>query len=163
MHMSKINKILVGLIIVLAVALGVVLYWQKVGFETKYSAVYLNTGDIYFGKLSRFPRTTLTDVWFLQKKGDGQGVALAKFEKAFWGPQDQMVINEESIIWVTELKDDSDVVRGIKNPQSMMPAQQEAISSQMPQPQQLQEPQPQQPTSNIVPQGGVRQLKTSSQ
>jgi len=121
--MSKTNKVLVGLVVVLAVALGVVLYWQKVGFETRYSAVYLNTGDIYFGKLSRFPRTTLRDVWFLQKEGEGQGVALSKFENAFWGPKDKMVINEESIIWATELTEDSEVVRAIKNPQSVAPAQ----------------------------------------
>ena len=158
--MSKINKALVGLVVILVVALGVVLYWQKVGFETKYSAVYLNTGDIYFGKLSRFPRMTLTDVWFLQKKGDGQGVALSKFEKAFWGPQDQLVINEENVIWVTELKDDSDVVQSIKNPQAAVSAQQEAVQAQ---PQELQQAQSQQPMPNAVPQGGVKSGKTSSQ
>ncbi|OGM92786.1 hypothetical protein A2372_01205 [Candidatus Wolfebacteria bacterium RIFOXYB1_FULL_54_12] len=122
-HMSKTNKVLVGLVIILAVALGGVLYWQKVGFEAKYSAVYLNTGDIYFGKLSRFPRTTLRDVWFLQKEGEGQGVTLSKFENAFWGPKDRMVISEESIIWTTELTEDSEVARAIKNPQSATPAQ----------------------------------------
>lgn len=117
--MSKVNKALLGLVIVLAVALAGVVYWQRGGFEEKYSAVYLNTGDIYFGKLSRFPRMTLRDVWFLQKGSDAQqGFGLSKFEKAFWGPTDEMVINNENVIWVTELKDDSEVVKSIKNPQT---------------------------------------------
>lgn len=130
-HMSKINSILLVLVVVLVVALGGVLYWQKGGFEEKYSAVYLNTGDIYFGKLSRFPRMTLTDVWFLQKGSDAQqGFGLSKFEKAFWGPEDEMTINDEIVIWVTELKADSEVVRAIKNPELMAPAQQEMMGQQ---------------------------------
>lgn len=120
--MSKINKALLGLVVVLLVALAGVIYWQKGGFEEKYSAVYLNTGDIYFGKLSRFPRMTLRDVWFLQKGSDAQqGFGLSKFEKAFWGPEDEMMINDKNVIWVTELKDDSEVVKAIKNPQVTAP------------------------------------------
>lgn len=115
--MSKVNKALVGLVVILLIALAGVFYWQKGGFEEKYSAVYLNSGDIYFGKLSRFPRMTLSDVWFLQKGSDTQqGFGLSKFEKAFWGPSDEMVINDKNVIWVTELKADSEVVKAIKNP-----------------------------------------------
>lgn len=122
-HMSKTNRILLVLVIVLAAALGAVLYWQKMGIEEKYSAVYLNTGDIYFGKLSRFPRMTLRDVWFLQKESEAQGFALSKFENAFWAPRDKMIFNEENVVWVTELAEDSEVVRAIKNPQSVAPTQ----------------------------------------
>ncbi|EKD23783.1 MAG: hypothetical protein ACD_81C00184G0006 [uncultured bacterium] len=129
--MSKINKILIALVVVLAVALGVVLYWQRVGFEPKYSAVYLNTGDIYFGKLSRFPRMTLRDVWFMEKGGDAQqGFGLAKFENAFWGPEDKLVINDENIIWTTELRADSEVVLAIKNPRIATPTQQAVVDQQ---------------------------------
>lgn len=129
--MSKVNNILLGLVIVLIVALGGVLYWQKGGFKEDYTAVYLNTGDIYFGKLSRFPRMTLRDVWFLQKGSDAQpGFGLSKFEKAFWGPEDEMVINDESVIWIAELKDDSEVVRAIKNPQMMAPTQIGSVGQQ---------------------------------
>jgi hypothetical protein len=120
--MSKINKALLVLVVVLLAALAGVVYWQKGGFEEKYSAVYLNTGDIYFGKLSRFPRMTLSDVWFLQKGSDSQqGFGLSKFEQAFWGPSDEMVINDKNVIWVTELKSDSEVIKAIKNPQVAAP------------------------------------------
>lgn len=129
--MSKVNKILMGLVVVLAVALGVVLYWQKGGFEKEYSAVYLNTGDIYFGKLSRFPRMTLRDVWFMEKGNAAQqGFGLAKFENAFWGPEDKLVINDENVIWTTELKDDSEVVLAIKNPKLAAQQQAERVAQQ---------------------------------
>ncbi len=129
--MSKVNKVLVGLVIILLVALAGVVYWQKGGFEEKYSAVYLNTGDIYFGKLSRFPRMTLRDVWFLQKGSDAQqGFGLSKFDKAFWGPEDEMAINEKNVIWVTELKTDSEVVKAIKNPQVTAPVDASAVQQQ---------------------------------
>lgn len=128
--MSKTNKVLVGLVIILTATLGAVLYWQKVGLETKYSAVYLNTGDIYFGQVSRFPRMTLRDAWFLQKEGDGQGFALAKFGDAFWGPRNSMVINEEHIVWMAELTEDSEVVRAIKNPQSVAPVRVDTVPTQ---------------------------------
>ncbi len=128
--MSKINKVLIGLVIVLVIALAGVLYWQKGGFEEKYSAVYMNTGDIYFGKLSRFPRMTLRDVWFLQKGANAdQGFGLSKFEKAFWGPEDELVLNAEDVIWVTDLKADSEVLKAIKNPQTLAPAPQEQQSA----------------------------------
>lgn len=129
--MSKVNKALLGLVIVLLIALAGVVYWQKGGFEEKYSAVYLNTGDIYFGKLSRFPRMTLHDVWFLQKGSDAQqGFGLSKFEKAFWGPSDEMTINDKNVIWVTELKADSEVIKAIKNPQVMSPTGAGAVQQQ---------------------------------
>lgn len=130
MRMSKTNKILTGLVIILAIALGAVVYWQTVDSEEKYSAVYLDTGDIYFGKLSRFPRMTLRDVWFLQKGGEGQGFALSKFEHAFWAPDDRLVIVSEHVIWVADLKTDSEVVRAIKNPRAGEPVQMEAQSMQ---------------------------------
>ena len=128
--MSKVNKILTGLVIVLLIALGVVLYWQKTGQRETYSAVYLNTGDIYFGKLSRFPRMTLRDVWFLQKQGDGQGFKLVKFGDAIWDPRDELLLNERQVVWVTELQDDSEVVRTIQNPQRATASQAETMTAQ---------------------------------
>ncbi len=63
--MSKLNKILLVIVIVLLVALGGVVYWQRSGFEKSYWAVYLDTGDLYFGKLRSFSKLSLSDVWFL--------------------------------------------------------------------------------------------------
>ena len=118
--MSKLNKILLAVVAVLLVALGVVIYWQKVGFEKPYWAVYLDTGDLYFGKLNKFPRLSLSDVYFLQRNPDDQQnpLSMAKFSQAFWGPEDKIYLNEKSVVWKAKLREDSQVVQFIKNPQT---------------------------------------------
>jgi len=115
--MSKLNKILLVLVIVLLIALGVVLYWQRGGFKESYWAVYLDTGDIYFGKLHRFPRLSLTDIYFLQRNPDNQQnpLSLSKFARAFWGPEDKIYLNEKNIVWETKLSENSQVLQFIKN------------------------------------------------
>lgn len=117
--MSKINKILIALVVVLLIVLAGVIYWQKGGFEKPYYAVYLSTGDIYFGQLSHSPKLTLSNVWFLQKDANNPqaGFSLAKFDKAFWGPQDEMILNEKDVVWMTELRSDSQILQAMNNPQ----------------------------------------------
>ncbi len=134
--MSKLNKILLAVVVILLVALGVVIYWQKVGFEKPYWAVYLDTGDLYFGKLNRFPKLSLTDVWFLQRNLNDQKnpLSLAKFAGAFWGPEDRVYLNEKNIVWKAKLREDSQVVQFVKNPQTGQ-NQQPAQPSVQPQPQ----------------------------
>jgi len=115
--MSKLNKILLIIVIVLLIALGVVLYWQRGGFEESYWAVYLDTGDIYFGKLHRFPKLSLSDVWLIQRNpADSQNpLSLAKFEQAFWGPEDKIYLNEKNIVWKAKLKENSQILQSIKS------------------------------------------------
>ncbi|PIR44195.1 hypothetical protein COV23_01175 [Candidatus Wolfebacteria bacterium CG10_big_fil_rev_8_21_14_0_10_31_9] len=127
--MSKLNKILIVAIVILSGALFGIIYWQKVGFENSYYAVYLSTGDIYFGQISNFPRFKLNDVWLLQKDANNtqSPYNLVKFNKAFWGPSDEMSINREDIIWMSELSKESPVLQAIKNPQSATPSQQNLV------------------------------------
>ncbi|MDP3015022.1 MAG: hypothetical protein Q8N28_01245 [bacterium] len=119
----NINKILLAIVIILLIALGAVVYWQRSGFEKSYWAVYLDTGDLYFGKLSSFPKLSLSDVWFLQRNPqDTQNpLSLTKFGNAFWGPEDKIYLNEKSVAWKTKLREDSQVVQFIKNPQTVQP------------------------------------------
>ncbi len=118
--MSKANKILLILIIVLVVVLGGVLYWQ-LGMKKSYYAVYLSTGDIYFGELVKFPKLALRNVWFLQKSGSGEqtSLQLSEFKKAFWEPEDEMYLNPKVVVWMAKLKDDSQIIKAIENPQAM--------------------------------------------
>ncbi len=120
--MFKLNKILIGIIFILLLIFGAVIYWQKVGFERTYWAVYLDTGDIYFGKLNLFPRLSLSDVWFLQRNADDTQnyLSIAKFDDAFWEPQDKIYINEKNIIWRAKLREDSQVLSFIKSPESSL-------------------------------------------
>lgn len=129
--MSKLNKILLGLVVVLLVAVGALIFWQKFGFEKPYYAVYLSTGDLYFGKLSHFTRVSLSDVWFLQRNPEDtqNPLSLTPFKGAFWGPEDELYLNSKDIVWKVKLKSDSPVLSYIKNPQAGQPSQQQVQPS----------------------------------
>lgn len=117
-----INIILIAIIALLAVYVFVFNKNINFGIKEPYYAVYLQTGDMYFGKLSRFPKLTLSDVWFLQvsTQEDQTGFNLAKFSNVVFGPEDKMEINKENVVWISKLRDDSQVVDYIK--QSKNPA-----------------------------------------
>lgn len=113
--MTKLNKILIGLVVVIIVAAGAIIYWQKSG--SGYAAVYLSTGDVYFGKLSRFPKMALTNVWFLAKSENGFSVN--QLTKAVWGPEDKIVFNRDNVVWVAALDKESQLLEALENPESI--------------------------------------------
>ena len=118
--MTKVNYILISIIIVLLIVGCCFIYWQNGGFEKSYWAVYLDSGDLYFGKLSEFPQLSLTDVWFLQSNAGNEEnpFSVEKLTNVFWGPQDKLYLNQENVIWRVELKDDSQIVQFIKSNQN---------------------------------------------
>lgn len=103
-----------------------------------YSAVYLSTGDIYFGELSWFPIPTLRNVWYLQRTTDETGkptVGIAPLTGAFWGPIDSVRLNPKDVVLVTRLRNDSQVTKALANPASLTPAVQPQPAAQRPTPQ----------------------------
>jgi hypothetical protein len=113
--MSKINKILLVVITVLVVAivLGLLWYWRTY-YGNQYYAVYLDTGDLYFGKLSTFPDLTLSNVWYLQRDSQGNN-SLSELIKAPWGPEGSIKINRDKIVWTAKLSDVSQLIPYIEN------------------------------------------------
>jgi len=113
--MNKDKFFKIGLIVAI-ILLGVLVYISFVDktkvIKNPYSAIFLNTGDMYFGKLSRFPKLTLSDIWFLQRSIDEEqgGFDLIKFSNAMFGPKDKMEINKENVVWISKLRDDSEIV-----------------------------------------------------
>lgn len=124
--MNKLNKILILTVVVLLIVLAAILYWQKGGFEKPYYAVYLNTGDLYFGKLDYFPKLSLKDVYFLQTNADNKEnpLSITKFENVFWGPKNSIYLNDEAIIWKAKLKKDSQLLQVINGGQAVQPQSQ---------------------------------------
>ncbi len=129
--------ILIGVLVVL-IAVIVVLGAQYISLAkpnpagpSAYSAVYLASGDIYYGKLDWFPWPRLTNVWFLQRSqvGGQSQLGITPFKSAFWGPVDEIELNSRQIIFWTRLRNDSQVVKAFENPELLQ-----------------QQPQPQQPT-----------------
>jgi len=121
--MSKINKIILSAAIILIVAALViiaVLIWQRGDFSRPYYAVYLDTGDLYFGKLSRFPSLTLSDVWYLKGNPSGD-LYIEKFDRSIWGPEDKMKINKDKVIWISKISLSSQILSVIsgKSPDAL--------------------------------------------
>jgi len=131
--MSKRFVILILIVILVVIALGI---WIGVAISSSgsaaanpnapsaYSAVYLTTGDIYFGKLSWFPSPHLTDVWFLERGQDQSGqtqLGVAPFNSVFWGPVDAINLDAKQIVFWTSLKNGSELVQAMENPSSATP------------------------------------------
>lgn len=105
----------IALVFVFAAGIGF-WYYQKFNLDSSYYAVYLSTGDVYFGKLNYFPRFSLSDVWLLNRSSDvNNPLSISEFNKAIWGPEDKLYLNEKNILWKVKLRLDSQVVGLIKN------------------------------------------------
>lgn len=110
--MNNINKVLLVSVVVLLLALAGVVYWQKIGFRDSYYAVYLETGDLYLGRLNKFSRYSLTDVYYLQRNPDNsqKPLTLQRLDQVFWQPENKIKFNPEKVVWMAKLKSGSDVM-----------------------------------------------------
>ena len=108
--------VLLGLVVWLIVTLMNLEKTPTVNAPSEYSAVYLTTGDIYFGKLSMFPNPRLTNVWFIQKSLDAQNQPqfnLMPIASVSWGPTSEIFLNSKEIVFWTRLRNDSQVVKAL--------------------------------------------------
>lgn len=130
--MNTLNKILIAFVVLLVVVLGFFVYTQRDLFEKPYYAVYLSTGDLYFGQLSG---NHLNNVIFIRQTGEneGQGVGIGEFREAFWGPEGGIILNPAQVVWRAKIGKESQIIEFIKNgiPQSAQMPQ----GAQMPLPQ----------------------------
>lgn len=103
--MKNTNKLLFASVIILALALVAVFALRDWNKEESYYAVYLRTGDLYFGQLTRFPHFGLRNVYLLQVNRDNAQtpVSLQKFTSVFWGPEDYLEINRSEVVWTAKL------------------------------------------------------------
>jgi hypothetical protein len=103
---------------------------------SKYSAVYLQTGDIYFGELSWFPWLSLKNVWLLQRSVDEQNqvqLGVVPFKNSFWGPIDKIYLNPKQVVFWTNLKKDSQLAKALDNPNILNSSEQNQRIQQLPQ------------------------------
>lgn len=127
---AKTLKILIGvLVVILLAASGYFLYSIKKGESenvSDYSAVFLDNGQVYFGKIKSCWRgkwLELSDVYYFQTKdaaaGQGQNlgnqdVALVKLGSELHGPTEAMKINRQHVLFTEDLTPDSKVVKAIE-------------------------------------------------
>lgn len=94
----------------------------------QYQAVFLTDGQIYFGKLKGIGEqyATLEDIYYLQveqqvqpdrEKDDAAEtqISLAKLGNELHGPEDEMFINVDQILFWENLKDEGQVATAIAN------------------------------------------------
>lgn len=125
MNTRKPLRITLLLIIGAAVVVGIVLGTSRVvkftvgAQEEPYNAVFLDNGQVYFGKVSDKKSTyvRLTDVYYLQSKQVPEGqadVTLVKLGSELHGPKDEMQILRDHVLYIEELSSSSRVVEAIK-------------------------------------------------
>jgi hypothetical protein len=101
---------------------------------SRYQAVFFTNGQVYFGKLKAMngDYMRLTDIYYLQAKStegnesnpqeasaqDASNVQLVKLGSEIHGPDDEMVINKDQILFFENLKKDSNVSSTISSYQS---------------------------------------------
>jgi hypothetical protein len=119
--------VFVAVLIILIGALG----WfisrfpsDTISLTSQYQAVFLDNGQVYFGHITtqRAEYLELSQVYYLQSGISAldteASVALVKLGNEMHGPQDQMFIRNEHVLFVENLKDDSKVVQAIQQHQS---------------------------------------------
>ena len=103
---------------------------QKYVDKDRYQAVFLNGGQVYFGKIRTLNSkyVTLDNIYYLRvnqqvqpnqttsnnTSAAAQDVSLAKLGCELHGPTDAMVINREQVLFWENLKDDGQVVTAVK-------------------------------------------------
>lgn len=97
--------------------------------SSKYQAVFFTNGQVYFGKLQLFNSEylKLTDIYYLQTQTGAEGdsenpqetttdqnnVQLIKLGDEIHGPEDEMIISKEQVLFYENLKPDGKVTQSI--------------------------------------------------
>ncbi len=109
---------LIVAIILLSILIYLVINGKSKTISAPYYAVYLKTGDLYFGQLKRFFNSyTLTRVYVLQRDQNGE-FSVQKFDQAVYQPEDRLILNKDNIIWLTEIQDNSPLISILEGKQA---------------------------------------------
>jgi len=106
----------------------------------KLQAVFLNGGQVYFGKINNLndKYLSMNGIYYLrvnqqvqpnQSSTSSNDVSLVKLGCELHGPQDNMVINIDQVIFWENLKDDGQVAKAVKEYQTQNPNGQKCDAS----------------------------------
>lgn len=132
MFNNRVSKLVFGVVVIAVVAWGGYSIWRNSHPKTSGTrqAIFLNDGQVYFGYASNLHDqvVTLTDVYYLQVqqpiqssstgKTDAsatQQINLIKLGNELHGPKDKMLINRDHIMFIEDMKDDSQVNQKISD------------------------------------------------
>lgn len=82
-------------------------------FKTKYQVVVLQTGEVYFGRLSLFPTPRMTNVWLPQQTQDENksGIQIVPLTTMYFSPENVLYFEPSRISWWSNLEENSQVVQ----------------------------------------------------
>ena len=136
---NRIKRIFISIGIILGVAIivlaGLFFYRTTTGStidSSKYQAVFLNSGAVYFGKLQVVNSNyfKLTDVYYLQTQSTdatkqqpaasstSTNLQLTKLGSELQGPTDEMIVNRDQVTFFENLKSDGKLTQSIVKYQS---------------------------------------------
>ncbi|HRP61480.1 MAG TPA: hypothetical protein PK833_14505, partial [Vicingus sp.] len=106
---------------------------SKLVENNKYQAVFLNGGQVYFGKIDDLnsKRIDMSSIYYLrvnqqvqpnQSNASNNDISLVKLGCELHGPTDKMVINREQVIFWENLKDDGQVAKAIAEYKKQYPS-----------------------------------------
>lgn len=110
----------------------------------KYQAVFLNGGQVYFGQITSLNNSylRLQDIYYLRvnqtvqpnqdassQNATQNDVSLVKLGCELHGPQDEMLINREQVIFWENLKEDGQVAKAVAEYQKQNPDGQKCETS----------------------------------
>lgn len=80
----------------------------------RYAAVYLDTGDLYFGKLTLLPKFQLTDAWLIQPGLEEGTTSIARFSDAAWKPAGAINFARDHVVFWAPIAEGSQMIDAIE-------------------------------------------------
>lgn len=117
-NMSKKNIVVMTMVVLALVILSLGFWQYKTNNKANsYSVVYLKTGEVYIGKLTRFPGFHLKDSYILQVIKDTTDPAKSNFQlqptsEVIWAPQKLHLI-KDNIVFYGPLMSNSEIAETI--------------------------------------------------
>ena len=115
-----VGLIVIAIIVVLVVA-GIV--WKVFIKKPVFSAVYLTTGDLYFGEVVKFPKYGIKNPYFIQTntQDPNNPVSIQRFQNVFWQPEGFMNLSSDKVIWTAHLNSEGDLADLLANNPTLTP------------------------------------------
>ena len=111
------RETLIGLVVVVLIIVLGVFFFLKTNKDKGYSVVYLNTGEVYIGKLSVLSDFTLTDPYLFQVTKDPADPTKNTFQlqpinEALWAP-DSIHFIKDNIVFYGPLSETSEIAEAL--------------------------------------------------
>lgn len=130
-NMSSKTLIFVIVAILIGILLGIIIF-SFFKTKSKYVAVFMNNGAVYFGKLSTFPRMKLINPVYIPVDQSGN-ISVQRFTDAFWQPKGIIYLNKQNIAFIAPIKETSPLVNFIESAFTLPAIQQQSTVPSQPQ------------------------------